>query len=140
MPDDAPVRCVTKTVTVDRPAGEVYAFMADAGNWPRWAVVNVLAVEPGDEPGWWRMTTPQGPGEIRIHADSATGIVDHDFRDDSDTVWTVPARVIANGRGAEFLISILQPAGLGDDAFEHELRVIDTELATLKGVLEERRG
>ena len=68
----APARSVTQSVTIDRPAHDVYAFLSDAANWPRWAVVNVLAAEPGNEPGWWRIATPEGPGEIRIRADAAT--------------------------------------------------------------------
>ena len=47
----APARSVTRSVTIDRPAGDVFAFLSDAANWPRWAVVNVLAAEPAGEPG-----------------------------------------------------------------------------------------
>jgi uncharacterized protein YndB with AHSA1/START domain len=49
---EAPARSVTKSVTIDRPAAEVHAFLADAANWPQWAVINVLAAEPSAEPGW----------------------------------------------------------------------------------------
>jgi uncharacterized protein YndB with AHSA1/START domain len=136
----APVRCVTKSVTIDRPAAEVHAYLADAANWPRWAVINVLAVEPSAEPGWWKITTAQGPGEIRIHADAATGVLDHDFRDDSETIFTVPARVVANGRGAEFLMTFLQPSEMSDDELDSQLELVETELATLKRVLERGRG
>ena len=70
-------------MTIDRPAAEVHALLADAASWPQWAIINVLAVAPGDEPGWWKLSTPDGPAEFRIRADSATGLVDHDFRDDT---------------------------------------------------------
>jgi hypothetical protein len=129
---------VTLSVTIDRPASDVHSFLSDAANWPRWAVVNVLAAEPGDEPGWWRIATAQGRGEIRIRADAATGVLDHDFRDPDDPGWmaTVPARVVANGRGADFVITSLQPGELDDEAFDRELAVVATELTTLKEVLE----
>jgi hypothetical protein len=123
-------------VTIDRPAAEVHAFLADAENWPRWAVVNVLAVEPGDNPGWWKMSTPDGPARFRIYADIATGIVDHDFGDETGGVVRVPARVVGNERSADFLITITQPPELSDDAFESLLGSLETELATLKMVLE----
>jgi uncharacterized membrane protein len=48
----APVRCITKSVAIDRPAHEVHAYLADARNWPRWAVVNVLAIDATDDPHW----------------------------------------------------------------------------------------
>jgi len=134
----APARSVTQTVTIDRPASDVHAFLSDAANWPRWAVVNVLAAEPADEPGWWRIATADGPAEIRIRADAGTGVLDHDFRDPDDPGWmaTVPARVVANGRGADFMMTIFQPLELGDDAFDRLLADAATELTTLKEVLE----
>lgn len=47
-----------------------------------------------------------------------------------------PARVVANGRGADFVMTIFQPPELDDEAFDRELAVTATELTTLKGVLE----
>jgi hypothetical protein len=136
----APARSVTRTVTIDRPAGDVHAFLSDAANWPRWAVVNVLAAEPAAEPGWWRIATPDGAGEIRIRADAATGVLDHDFRDPDDPGWmaTVPARVVANGRGADFLMTIFQPPEIEDEAFDRLLADTAAEFAALKKVLERR--
>jgi hypothetical protein len=133
----APARCVTKSVSIDRPAGEVHAYLADARNWPQWAVVNVLATDPTDDPRWWRMTTPRGTGELRIRGDAATGLLDHDFRD-PQAAWTVPARVVPNGRGAEFLITFFQPPVLSDEEFDRQTALVDVELATLKRVLESR--
>jgi hypothetical protein len=48
----------------------------------------------------------------------------------------VPARVVGNGRGANFLMTIAQPPGLSDTIFEELLAAVDTELATLKKLLE----
>jgi hypothetical protein len=135
----APARSVTQSVTIDRAPSDVHAFLSNAANWPLWAVVNVLAAEPAGEPGWWRIATPHGDGEIRIHADAATGVVDHEFRDPNEPGWvaTVPARVVGNGRGADFMMTITQPAELDDEEFDRGvLGAVATEFATLKQVLE----
>jgi hypothetical protein len=42
------------------------------------------------------MTTP-GAGQPRIRAHAETGLLDHDFRD-PQAAWSVPARVVADGR------------------------------------------
>jgi hypothetical protein len=101
-------------------------------------VVNVLSAEAGHEPGWWRIATADGPGEIRIRADAATGVLDHDFRDPDEPGWTatVPARVVANGRGADFMMTIFQPQEMDDEAFDRWLADTATEFTTLKEVLE----
>jgi hypothetical protein len=136
--DDRPARAAFKSVAIDRDVESVVAFLADVTNWPRWAVVNVLAVEPSREPGWWSVATPDGPAELRLRADLSSGIVDHDFRVDADDIATVPARVVANGRGAEFTMTIFQPAGLTDEEFDSFLATVDVELSTLREVLEAR--
>jgi hypothetical protein len=137
VPDTAPARSITKSVTIDRPADEVHAYLADALNWPQWSVVNVLAVEASPDPDWWQMTTPRGTGQLRIRADAQTGLLDHDFRD-PQAAWTVPARVVPNGRGTQFLITFFQPAVLDDDEFDRQAALIDTELATLQTILQSR--
>ncbi|WP_354644369.1 hypothetical protein [Kitasatospora camelliae] len=128
-------RSVTKTVGTDRPAAEVFAFLADPANWPRRAVVNVLSIEPTEDPAWWAMSTPAGPARLRLHPDAALGVLDHDYRDDTAS-WRVPARVVPNGDGAEFMITFLRPPMLTDAEFDRQTALVDTELAALKSVLE----
>src|ERR1700733_10708442 len=106
-------RSTTKTVRIERPVEVVFAFLADAANWPRWAIVNVKSTSPTAEPGWWDMVTPHGAAKLRIRADAKYGILDHDFVD-PQADWTVPARVVANGAGAEFLITFRQPPSFTD--------------------------
>jgi hypothetical protein len=43
---------------------------------------------------------------------------------------------VANGRGAEFLITFFQPAVLDDDEFDRQAALVDTELATLQKILQ----
>lgn len=132
---DEPVRAITKSVVIDRPWREVFDYLADARNWPKWGVVNVLGIEAGEEPGWCRMRTPRGMGELRIRGDAATGLLDHDFRD-PQAAWTVPARVVPNGRGALFMMTFLQPPVLSEQEFERQAALVDRELAALKRNLE----
>jgi hypothetical protein len=134
----APTRCLIKSVTIDRPAADVHAFLAEVTNWPRWAIVNILSVGPSPHPGWWSIETPQGAAEIRLRADAATGTVDHDFRDpdDPEDVAAVPARVVANGRGAHVSLTIFQPPGMEDADFDEAMAPVDRELATLRELLE----
>lgn len=135
MIEQSTARAITKSVTIDRPWQEVYAYLADAANWPYWSIVNVLSIAPSADAGWWDMETPHGSGQLRIRGDATTGLLDHDFRD-PQAAWTVPARVVANGRGSEFLLTLFQPPSLEYDEFERQANLLDTELATLKNNLE----
>ncbi|MGV4980998.1 SRPBCC family protein [Streptomyces sp. NPDC001709] len=126
---------ITKTIGIDRPHEQVFAFLADPANWPEWAVVNVRSIEPTDDPDWWRMSTPLGPARLRLRANAEFGILDHDYVDDTAS-WRVPARVVPNGDGTEFMITFHQPPSLSDSVFKEQTDLVDTELATLKRILE----
>ncbi len=128
------VRSITKTISIDRDPAAVFRFLADAANWPNWAIVNVLAVSPRED-GWWDMQTPAGPAQLRIRANEAAGILDHDFVA-PEARWTVPARVVPNGSGAEFLITFFQPPTFTNAFFDQQVALVDKELARLKEILE----
>ncbi|MFJ3231236.1 SRPBCC family protein [Streptomyces sp. NPDC086787] len=130
-------RSLTKTVSIDRPVEEVFAFLADPANWSKWAVVNIKSIEPTEDPDWWAMTTPMGPARLRLRADAEHGVLDHDYLDDTAS-WRVPARVVPNGDGAEFMITFHQPPTFSDQFFDDQIALVDTELSTLKSILEAR--
>lgn len=81
---------------------------------------------------------PSRPGRDAHTRRRRHRLLDHDFRD-PQAAWTVPARVIANGRGAEFLITFFQPAMLDDEEFDRQAALVDTELAALKHIIEIRQ-
>jgi hypothetical protein len=128
-------RSTTKTVRIARDVPTVFAFLANPANWPSWAVVNVKSTVPSAEPGWWDMMTPHGAARLRVRADAAHGILDHDWMDPQAS-WTVPARVVANADGAEFMMTFFQPPTFSDSFFDEQIELVDVELAKLKEVLE----
>ena len=126
---------VTKTVFVKCPAKNLFDFLANAENWPRWAVHNVRVVRPGSD-GWWLMDTPRGPGRLRIRPHERMGILDHEFIDAREGRWLVPTRVVAVGDGALLMMTFAKPDALPDEAFRQGMRLLDEELETLKRLLE----
>ncbi|HLI20238.1 MAG TPA: hypothetical protein VKV32_03915, partial [Stellaceae bacterium] len=124
-----------KTVSLDCDVDTAFAFLADAANWPEWAIVNVKSTSPTSDPDWWDMKTPHGAARLRIRADARYGILDHDFVD-AQASWTVPARIVPNSTGAEFMITFFQPPSFTDDFFDAQIKLVDLELAQLKKVLE----
>ena len=131
----ATARSITKTVRIACDPQAAFDFLADLGNWPKWAVVNVLSTRRTDDPEWWDMVTPRGSARIRMRADTRNGILDHDFIDPQAS-WMVPARVVGNGHGAEFMITFFQPPGFTDTFFDEQIKLVDIELMKLKELLE----
>jgi len=125
---------ITKTVSIDAPPTRVFEFLANAANWPKWAIVNVKSIEPagGD---WWDMETPAGMARLRIRPNAEFGTLDHDFNA-PDASWTVPARVVSNGSGSEVMITFFQPPSFTRQFFEEQLALVDKELAQLRSLME----
>jgi hypothetical protein len=121
---------ITRIVSIDAPVAKVFDFLANAQNWPKWAIVNVKSIAP-DEDGWSRMETPVGSAKLRIRPDAAFGILDHDFNA-PDASWSVPARVVPNGSGSEFLITFYRPPNFIRQFFTQQIAQVDNELAQLK--------
>jgi carbon monoxide dehydrogenase subunit G len=125
---------ITKSISIDAPPARVFEFLANPVNWPKWAIVNVKSIKPtGNE--WWEMETPAGSAKLRIRPNAASGMLDHDFNA-PDASWTVPARVVANGTGSEFMITFFQPPSFTKAFYEEQAALVDRELAQLKKVLE----
>jgi hypothetical protein len=131
----ATIRSITKTVRIACDPQAAFDFLADFGNWPLWAVVNVKSTRRTDDLDWWEMVTPHGAARLRMRAEVCHGVLDHHFVDPQAS-WTVPARVIHNGDGAEFMITFFQPPGFTDAFFDEQIALVDVELAKLKELLE----
>ena len=132
----ATLRSTTKTVRIACDPRAAFDFLADLGNWPKWAIVNVKATSRTPDPEWWDMVTPRGAARLRMRADTKLMTLDHDFVDPQAS-WTVYARVIANGGGTEFMITFFQPPGFTDAFFDEQIALVDTELAKLREILED---
>jgi hypothetical protein len=128
-------RSMTKSVGIDRDPSSVFAYLSNAANWPQWAIVNVKSVTRTGDPEWWDMLTLHGAAKLRIRADARHGILDHDYID-PQAGWTVPARVVPNGRGSEFMMTFFQPPTFSDSFFDEQIKLVDIELARLKQILE----
>jgi|HubBroStandDraft_1064217.scaffolds.fasta_scaffold416157_2 hypothetical protein len=121
---------VTKSILLPCSPKAAWKLLADGGQWPRWAIRNVLASQPIGEDRW-EIQTPRGPGVLEIRGVEAYGILDHDFIDPKEGKWTVPARVVPVSTGSVFIMTLEKPAGMPGDAFERGLKGLDEELAQL---------
>lgn len=126
----------TRTVQIDRPANEVFAFAADPRNLPRWAIHNVQAVQPGAD-GAWELQTPRGKGRFIPHCDARFGILDHEFIDAREGRWQVPARAVAIGpRASVYIITLAKPHAMPVSDFEQAMGLMGDELQALKRAVE----
>ncbi|MDO3441896.1 SRPBCC family protein [Agrobacterium sp. V1] len=122
-------------LSVEKPWAQVYGFVSDPQNMPRWAAGLGGGLKP-DGNDW---IADGGPlGEVRVNFAPANefGVIDH--------VVTLPdglkvynaLRVTPNGSGAEVSFTLLRLDGMTDEEFEQDASAITADLETLKSLLE----
>lgn len=122
------------TVSINRPPAEVYAFVADPSNLPRWATGLSGSIE--NVAGEWIADSPMGKVKIRFVPENALGVLDHEVELESGEVFPNPMRVVANGSGSEVTFTLFRRPGTSDEAFADDLAAISRDLGTLKRLLE----
>ena len=123
----------TVSVTVNRPAAEVYDYLADPPNFPRWSEF-LTAMRP--EQRDWIAATPQGDVRIRFVERNDFGIVDHYVTIPSGATVYVPLRVVPNGDQAEVLFTIFRLPEMTEQQFEADIELVSKDLRNLRRVLE----
>ena len=129
-------KSVTKSVDIESSVNAAFEYLANAENWPQWAVVNMLSVKRSQD-GWYDTTTRFGKGRIRLNLDQPKGILDHTWLDPQAS-WSVPARLVANGQGCTFMMTFFKPPILSDSQFIEAMKEMDAEFTQLKKILEQR--
>lgn len=127
---------VTFTASVPRPADDVYDFLRNPENFPRWATSFCRSIK--NVGGKWIMETTLGPHEIDIVRENAYRVVDHYVKPVGQNVEVyVPMRVVANGDNASVVVFTLnRTPDMTDARFADDCDMVRRDMDTLMRVLE----
>ena len=123
----------TLAVSIGCAPGQVYDFVSDPRNLPRWSFFGSVT-KFGDQ---WVVDTSDGPVGFRFVEANELGVLDHYVKLGSGVEIYVPMRVISNGEGSEVLFTLFQAPDMSDEAFPEDAKQVERDLATLKVVLED---
>jgi hypothetical protein len=124
----------TISVTIERPADQVYEFVRDATTFPRYTSL-FKAVRPAG-PDNWIADTDQGQMPLRFAPQNGFRVLDHHVQLRPDLEVLNHMRVLPNADGAEVLFTVFQRPGMSDTEFEEDREAVETDLYKLKSVLE----
>jgi uncharacterized protein YndB with AHSA1/START domain len=122
------------SVSIDRPAAEVYAYARDPANLPAWAagLAGGIALVDGE----WVADSPMGRVVVRFAEVNPFGVLDHDVTLPDGTVVTNPLRVLPDGAGCEVVFTLRRAPGTTDDEFDADATAVTADLAALRRVAE----
>lgn len=122
------------SVSINRPPGEVYAFVANSENLPKWATG--LGGSIRNVHGEWIADAPMGKVNIKFAEKNEFGILDHEVVLESGVTTYNPMRVIANGNGSEIFFTLIRLPEMSDEQFAQDARWVEKDLNILKGLME----
>jgi hypothetical protein len=125
------MRSETVTTVLPAPQSEVFEFMSDIGNLPRWA--NEFARELKREGDDYKVVNGLGEFYFQIDADPRTGVIDMFAGPTRDQMAIFPTRAVAlsDGRTA-FSFTMFQAAGMPDELFESQHESLEREFNNIQ--------
>ncbi|HEU5162756.1 MAG TPA: SRPBCC family protein [Thermoanaerobaculia bacterium] len=123
------------SIYIERRPEEVYAFASDPRNLPRWAA-GLARSEVKRDGDSWIAQAPFGNVRITFAPRNGFAVLDHDVRLELGVTVHNAMRVLPNGDGSEFVFTLIRQPGMSDEQFADDARAVETDLATLRKLLE----
>lgn len=120
---------------INRPAGDVYAYVSNPANLTSWAPGLGTSVEQRDG-SWYVQSDALGRVRIEFAPPNGFGVLDHVVTLESGEQFLNPVRVVPYGDGSELVFSVRRPPGTSDADFTADCGRVSDDLARLRTVLE----
>lgn len=123
------------TVSIHRSPSDVYAFVSNGENIPRWATGLGEGIRRED--GEWLARGPVGNVRLRFTPPNDLGVADHDVVLETGVTVHNPLRVLPNGTGSSVIFTLMRLPGVSEQQFNEDARTVEKDLTILKGLLEQ---
>lgn len=123
------------SVSIACKPSEVYEFISNPENLPRWAEgLSQSKLEKEGE--YWVTDSPMGKVKVKFCDKNKFGVVDHDVVLPSGEVNYNPLRVVANADGSEVIFTLYRFPRMSDEDFMRDSSFVENDLKKLKLILE----
>ena len=123
------------SVSINRPADEVYDFASNPENLPQWAAG--LSGSIKNIKGDWIAESPMGAVKVQFAGKNEFGILDHHVTLPSGETFYNPMRVFPNNSGSELIFTVYQRPDVPAEMFAEDVAAVTRDLKTLKTLLEQ---
>lgn len=129
-----PVSSLTLSLTIRRCPHQVYDFIADPRNLPRWA--SGLAAGIRREGNAWLADGPAGQVSLHFAPANDFGVLDHVVTLPDGHSVMVPMRVLDNHGASEVLFTLFRQPDMDDARFQADADWVWRDLQALRTLLE----
>jgi hypothetical protein len=129
------LECITIGISIDRDWRDLYEAIWRPEAFPTWAsgLSNASLVRQGEI---WTGQSPEGLIQIRFTDRNEFRVMDHWVDLGGGRVVYVPLRILANGSGAEVLLTLFRQPDMSDAKFAQDQDWVRRDLLALKALAE----
>jgi hypothetical protein len=124
----------TISISIDRPWRALYDQIWTPEFFPQWASGLSQSSLTQEDDGW-TAEGPEGRVRIRFSEYNAYGVMDHSVDLGSGPEISIPLRVIANGEGAEVLLTLFRQPEMTDEKFLADADWVERDLSALRALV-----
>src|SRR5919204_4707486 len=117
------------SVSINRPADQVYEFASNPENWPKWASGLSSSIKKIN--GEWIAEAPMGRVRVKFTDKNKFGVLDHDVTLPSGAKVYNPVRVFPNNDGSEVVFTLFQRPDMSDQMFAADAQAVTRDLEKL---------
>ena len=122
------------SVSTNRSADQVYEFVSDPENLPKWAAGLSGSIKKVNDD--WITESPMGRVKVKFAEKNKFGVLDHDVTLPSGVKVYNPMRVLPNNDGSELVFTLYRRPDESDQQFAEDAKAVERDLAKLKTLLE----
>ena len=121
------------SVSINRPAVQVYGFASNPENLPKWAAGLSGSIRKDNED--WIAEAPMGSVKVKFAEENPFGVLDHEVTLPSGVKVYNPMRVFPNNDGSELVFTLYRRPDVSDQEFAEDAKSVEKDLAKLKTLL-----
>ena len=121
----------TYSISIERDWQALYEAVWRPEIFPKWASGLTESNLRQDGDGWLA-DGPDGPVRICFSPHNAYGVMDHVVETGDGRAVHVPLRIVANGDGAEVMLTLFRQPGMSDEDFARDAKWITRDLRALR--------
>lgn len=123
------------SIAIARPWRALYDQIWRPEYFRRWAV-GLSEADLRADGDAWVADSPDSPIRIRFTPHNDYGVMDHIVETGDGQTIHVPLRVVANGDGAEVILTLFRQPDMDDERFAADIKLINRDLRALKAMAE----
>ena len=122
------------SVSIKRAPSEVYAFVSNPANLPRWAAGLSSSIKQVEDE--WVAESPMGAVKVKFADQNPFGVLDHEVTLPAGVKVSNPMRVIPNAEGSELVFTLYRRPGMSEHDFVADGDQVQQDLGRLKALME----